>query len=172
MKKVELRNIHLKTGDKAGDTINLDFKSCAIFKDKFTYTRGEILEQSLAIISELDHFFNTLDIQEPASKPGTDFMDKWKLWRAYLNRIPSFKLKTKQLRRDVHEVVNKRDKYAHADLGFTNNRPEITYKKDHNIITEPIDDKVLNKDLNFFEKVKSDLRVLNMSIQQFKNRGV
>ena len=58
MKKVfDLRNIHLKTGGREGDSVRLDFKSCTIFKDKFTKVRGEILEQSMAIIAELDHFF-------------------------------------------------------------------------------------------------------------------
>ena len=52
----ELRNIQLKTEGKAGNSISLDFKSCTIFKDKFTKVRGEILEQSMAIIAELDLF--------------------------------------------------------------------------------------------------------------------
>ena len=164
----ELRNIHLRTGGRVGDNASLDFKSCAIFKDKFTEARGEILEQSMAIIAELDYFFNTLNIQIPASKPGEDFMDKWKRFREFLHNLPTFKSCTKNLRRDVHTVINKRDKYAHADLGFTNNKPEIKYKKEGKIVTEPIDDEILAKDLKLFEKVKWDLRSLNISIQAYK----
>ena len=158
----------MKTGGRKGDSVSLDFKSCIIFKDKFTKVRGEILEQSMAIIAELDHFFNNLNIQAPASKPGEDFMDKWKLFREVLHRLPKFKLSTKKLRRDVHEVIEKRDKYAHADLGFTNNQPEIKYKKEGKIVIEPIDNETLNKDLEFFEKVKGDLRSLNLPIQGYK----
>ena len=163
----------MKTGDRAGDNVSLDFKSCTIFKDKFTKVRGEILEQSMAIIAELNHFFNTLTIPEPASKPGEDFMDKWKLFRKSLHELPGFKSSTKELRKNVHEAIEIRDKYAHADLGFTNNRPEIKYEKKEKdnikIITEPIDDEILDKDLKFFEKVKWDLRSLNISIQKYKN---
>lgn len=163
MKKIELRNIHLRTGDRAGDIASLDFKGCAIFKDKFTKVRGEILEQSMAIIAELDHFFDTLNIQVHASKPGEDFMDKWELFRESLHKLPEFKPSTKNLRRDVHTVINKRNKYVHADLGFTNNQPEIKYKKEGKIVTEPIDAEILDKDMEFFEKVKGDLRSLNIS---------
>ncbi len=171
MKKIELRNIHLKTGERAGDIASLDFKSCAIFKDKFTKVRGEILEQSMAIIAELDHFFDTLNKQVPASKPGEEFMDKWKLFREALHRLPKFKSSTKKLRKDVHEVIDQRNKYAHADLGFTNNRPEIKYKKEGAIITELIDDEILDKDLEFFETVKGDLRSLNISIREYKKES-
>ena len=167
-----MRNIRLKTGDKVGDSVSLDVKSCTIFKDKFTKVRGEILEQSMAIIAELDHFFNTQNIQVPASKPGEDFMDKWKLFRKSLHALPKFKSSTKNLRKDVHDVINLRDKYAHADLGFTNNQPEIKYKKEGKIVTEPIDDEILDKDLEFFEKVKWDLRSLNTSIQKYKKGEV
>ena len=163
-----MRNIHLRTGDRVGDIASLDFKSCAIFKDKFTKVRGEILEQSMAIIAELDHFFDTLNIQVPASKPGEDFMDKWKLFQESLHMLPKFKSSTKKLRKDVHEVIDQRNKYVHADLGFTNNQPEIKYKKEGKIVTEPIDDEILDKDLEFFEKVKGDLRSLNISIQEYK----
>jgi len=119
----------LKTGDKVGDNVSLDFKSCTIFKDKFTKVRGEILEQSMAIIAELNHFFNTLNIQEPASKAGEGFMEKWKLFRESLHELPEFKSSTKELRRNVYKAIEIRNKYAHADLGFTNNRPEIKYEK-------------------------------------------
>lgn len=166
-KHFELRNIRLTTGDKMGDRANLDFKSCAVFKDNFTKARGEILEQSMAIIAELDHFFNTLNIQAPASKPGEGFMDKWKLFREVLHRLPKFKLSTRELRRDVHKIIEKRDKYAHADLGFTNNQPEIKYKIEDKIVIEPIDNGTFNKDLEFFEKVKGDLRSLNLHIQGY-----
>ena len=168
MEKIELRNIRLRTGDRVGDTVSLDFKTCAIFKDKFTKLRGEILEQSMAIIAELDHFFDTLNIRVPASKPGEDFMDKWELFRETLhNELPKFKSSTKKLRRDVHEAIEKRNKYAHADLGFTNNQPEIKYRKEGKIVTEPINDEILDKDLEFFEEVKGDLRSLNISIQKY-----
>ena len=152
----------MKTGGREGDSVSLDFKSCTIFKDKFTKVRGEILEQSMAIIAELDHFFNTLNIQVPASKPGEGFMDKWKLFSKSLHALPNFKSSTKNLGKDVHDVINLRDKYVHADLGFTNNQPEIKYKKEGKFITEPIDDEMLDKDLGFFEKVKRDLRSLKM----------
>ena len=158
----------MKTGDRAGDSISLDFKSCAIFKDKFTKVRGEILEQSMAIIAELDHFFDTLDIQKPDSEPGQGFMDKWTLFKQTLHGLPEFKSSTKGLRGDLHKAIGIRDKYAHADLGFTNNQPEIKYKKEGKIITEPIDDEILDKDLEFFEKVKWVLRSLNISIREYK----
>ena len=64
----------MRTGNRVGDIASLDFNSCAIFKDKFTKVRGEILEQSMAIIAELDHFFNALNIQLPTSKFSEDFM--------------------------------------------------------------------------------------------------
>ena len=95
-------------------------------------------------------------------------MDKWKLFRESLHALPEFKSSTKNLRKDVHDVINLRDKYAHADLGFTNNQPEIKYKKEGKIITESIDDEILDKDLEFFEKVKRDLRSLNISIREYK----
>ena len=162
----ELRNIHLKT---VGKNLVVNGKALAIFKDRFTKVRGEILEQSMAIIAELDHFFNTLNIQVPSSKSGEDFMDKWELFRRSLHGLPEFKSSTKKLRRDVHEVIEKRNKYVHADLGFTNNQPEIKYKKEGEIVTEPIDDEILAKDSRFFEKVKWDLRSLNISIQKYAN---
>ena len=155
----------MKTGNRLGDIASLDIKQCAIFKAKYNKLRGEILEQSMAIIAELDHFFDTLNIQVLASKLGEDFMDKWKLFRESLHKLPKFKSTTKNLRRDVHTAVNKRDKYVHADLGFTNNKPEIKYKKWDKIVTEPIDDEILEKDTEFFEKVKKDLRSLNISIK-------
>ena len=122
----------------------------------------------MAIIAELDHFFNSLNIQLPASKPGEEFFDKWELFRDSLHGLPEFKSSTKKLRSDVHEAINKRNKYVHADLGFTNNQPEIKYIKEGEIITEPIDDEILAKDLEFFEKVKGDLRSLNLPIQGYK----
>ncbi len=158
----------MKTGGRVGGSINLDFKSCAIFKDKFTKVRGEILEQSVAIIAELDHFFNTLNVQASASQPGEDFMDKWTLFRKTLHGLPEFKSSTKKLRRDVHKAIGKRNEYTHADLGFTNNQPEITYKKESKFVTAPIDDEILDRDLELFEKVKDDLRSLNISIQKHK----
>ncbi len=97
-------------------------------------------------------------------------MNKWKLFRKSLHKIPKFKSSTKELRREVHEVIEKRDKYAHADLGFTNNIPEIKYKKEGKLVTDQINEKILAKDLKFFEKVKEDLRSLNISIQKYKNR--
>ena len=161
----ELRNIKLKT---VGKNILVKGESLAIFKNKFNKVRGEILEKSMAIIAELDQFFDTLNIQVPASKPGEDFMDKWKLFRKSLHELPEFKFSTKKLRKDVHDIINLRDKYVHADLGFTNNQPEIEYKKGGKIVTEPINDEILAKDLEFFEKVKWDLRSLNISIRKYK----
>jgi hypothetical protein len=173
LKKVsELRNIHLKTGDKVGDSVSLDFKSCIAFKDKFTEVRGEILEQSMAIIAELDHFLDTLNIQKPDSKPGEGFMDKWKLFRKSLLERPELKSATKEIRRNVHKAIGIRDKYAHADLGFTNNQPEIKYEKREDgeirIVVEPIDDEILHKDLKFLESVKDALRSLNLSLRKYK----
>lgn len=164
----------MKTSGKAGDIISVDFNSCAIFKDRFTKVRGKILDQSMAVSSELDLFFDTLDVQKPDSKPGEGCMDKWKLFRKTLHKLPEFKAATKKLRKDVHEAIGLRDKYAHADLGFTNNQPEIEYEKRENnnieTVVEPINDEVLDKDLEFFEKVKVDLRRLNLTIIKYKKR--
>ncbi len=133
------------------------------------------MEQSMAIIAELDHFFDTLNIQKPNSKPGEDFMDKWKLFRQTLRGLPEFKSSTRELRRDVHKAIGLRDKYAHADLGFTNNKPEIKYEKREGnnieIIVEPVNDEILENDAKFFEKVKRDLRLLNLSIERYKRES-
>lgn len=156
-----------------GDSVSLDFESCISFKDKFTKVRGEILEQSIAIIAELNHFFDSLNIQNPDSKPGEGFMDKWKLFRKLLHQLPKFKSATKEIRKNVHKAIEIRDKYAHADLGFTNNQPEIKYEKREDgtirIIVEPINDEILGKDLEFLENVKESLRSLNLSLRKYKN---
>ncbi|MCJ2564142.1 MAG: hypothetical protein LN417_08665 [Candidatus Thermoplasmatota archaeon] len=177
MKKViELRNITLRTKAKKGDSVSLDFEACASFKDEFTEVRGEILEQSMAIIAELNHFFETLDIQEPDSEPGQGFMDKWKLFRQTLHKLPEFESATKETRKKVHESIGIRDKYAHADLGFTNNQPEIKYEKREagraRIVVEPINEKTRHRDLHFLEDAKDDLRSLNLSLRKHKNSRI
>ena len=99
-------------------------------------------------------------------------MDKWKLFQESLHKLPEFKLATKQLRKEVHKAIEIRDKYAHADLGFTNNQPEIKYEKREGnrieIVVEPVNSEILDRDLKFFEKVKKDLRSLNLSIRGYK----
>jgi hypothetical protein len=166
-KTIELRNLKFKT-KKKGDVVKLDFKKVAEFKEKFTKVRGEIIEHSMAIISELNHFFRIMDIENPKSEYGEDYMDIWKLFRETIHELlPEYKDSTKKLRRDLHEAIETRDKYAHGDLGFTNNNPHITIKKGKSgeTITEPIDDKILQRDINLVENVKNELRNLNLLLR-------
>lgn len=168
MKKgFELRNIRLEAAKK-GESSTLDVRFALNFKNKFTKLRGEILEQSMAIISELNHFFDILDVEKPVSKHGEGYMDMWKLFRSTIHSsLLEYKSSTKDLRKNLHKAINIRDKYAHGDLGFINNQPNIKYKKGKTSepVVESIDDEILERDLNLLENVKEDLRSLNLSLR-------
>ena len=168
-KIVELRNITLTTDPKKGSSVFVDFEFCSKFKYHFTLVRGEILEQSMAIYNEIKKCLELLGIIPSVDNNGEEFMNLRDKLSSALKMNSQFKLSTKILRSNLYTVIIKRNIYAHADLGFHNNVPEIKYE-DHQCgqtteVIKPISEKDLKNDLEFFEKVKNDIRLLHDKIK-------
>ncbi|MFC2028210.1 hypothetical protein ACFLU3_05940, partial [Chloroflexota bacterium] len=106
----------------------------------------------------------------PESKLSEGFMDIVKALSDALRKDSKLNASTKSLRSDWHKAVQIRNKYAHADLGFTNEVPEIKYKKrkdgQEETVIEPITEDNLNNDLEFLTNVKDDMRSVYFEIKR------
>ncbi len=169
----ELRNIKLQT---TKGTILVDGNICLKFKETFTRTRGEIIEQSMAILNEIKRCLELFSVSTSTNEPGEDFMTLRDRLSDELKKRPEFKSSTKKLRSNLYWAIKMRDIYAHADLGFNNDVPFIKYEERENNqieeISKTISEEALKKDLSFIKKVKEDMRSLTTLILTKQKQGI
>ncbi len=171
-KTIRVRNVTLKTGKTEGSKV-INAELLSEFRTLFNNMRGEILDESIAIQTEMERCLKLLGELPPASEPGQGFMNTRDKLSDSLKGNQKLKSSTKQLRHEAHHVITIRNKYAHGKLRFNNDVPVIVYKKrgqdgKERTATEPISEDYLKGDLRFITKVLDDMRSLYTMIKKVR----
>ncbi|MBS3076236.1 hypothetical protein J4481_00655 [Candidatus Pacearchaeota archaeon] len=111
----------------------------------FQHWRGQIINNSLFIENKIDSIITNLLFKQDVEKSSLfksvilsreffGFMSKWKVLRNLLKTLMPFKDKDySELFKDLHFIIDERDKFAHGQVSYSGMRGEkifLTYFKE------------------------------------------
>ena|SRR3990172_11334022 len=161
------------------ETKKFEFNIAETFQkdERFQSWRGHIINNSLFVEEKLEDVISKIFVKESMAEHfhsiviGREFftfMSKWKVFKDITDSISPHKEKDyAQLKTNLLEVINVRDKFAHGKVSYSGDKGEkiiLNYFKGEPK-TEEIDERTIS---TFVELVKKCLEELNKFISEIR----